>query len=394
MVPKKVLDVFVRVALFYLIARVALPSTIAISLSAAYTVLATTHRFEMLQKSREWLSSRWLITKDNDTIALFKALKSLQNYSDNCVSSTNHKRSLYKSMPIKHQRLGNSIHYPEKLNQIDQCFRNNQAILDKVVESALKHYKLSQADISKVTSSQHSQVVEGLCHYARDWASIGDEEVQPLIEYVKEKSRAIKDFKNTFVVVPGSGLGRIAHELACESFGKVIGVEYSWTMHLLNQFIYTQGFDFHPYVHTNSNHLSLQEQTRKVAVSKRQRPDILTNVQGDFLKMENKNPYKHVIFVTCFFMDTAEDIFSYMDKIDQMCSAVKGKKLWINMGPLKYGTAPKVEFTNEELLKVITENYGWHIDHQIPKPVKLGYMTDTHSMWQGYYGVNMWCASK
>ena len=102
--------------------------------------------------------------------------------------------------------------------------------------------------------------------------------------------------------------------------------------------------------------------------------------------------------VTAFFMDTAENLIDYMDTINELTRGKNGVKngYWINVGPLKYGTAARVELNAEEFAH-LRKKMGWQdIDNRISLDENqlVGYTTDKESLWQGYYGLAMWASER
>ena len=85
-------------------------------------------------------------------------------------------------------------------------------------------------------------------------------------------------------------------------------------------------------------------------------------------------------------MDTAENIFTYMDSIERL-SEYCYELHWINIGPLKYGTKPKVQLTAKEFQE-LREIRGWKdTDNGLPSidDSLSGYLTDKEALYQGFY---------
>lgn len=56
-------------------------------------------------------------------------------------------------------------------------------------------------------------------------------------------------------------------------------------------------------------------------------------VAGDFVEVYRDQPNSWDCIITCFFMDTARNVFEYIDTIR---TALKPGGIWINFGPLLY----------------------------------------------------------
>lgn len=62
--------------------------------------------------------------------------------------------------------------------------------------------------------------------------------------------------------------------------------------------------------------------------------------------------------VTCFFLETAENVLAYLDRINRI---LKVGGLWVNFGPLENSKEPcqkRIELSAEELLEIIPK-YGF-----------------------------------
>ncbi|CUM65248.1 uncharacterized protein PRCAT00002880001 [Priceomyces carsonii] len=344
----------------------------------------------------------------NMKIELLTAIKSMDDYKSNCESINNRRRSLFRKMSWSQKKLAESIGYLKKLNIIDESISKNQEILDEVVKASIGAYSLSIEDFNilqnqRTASSTNYRVIEALGHIYRDWTPIGFQEQVPLLKYIKHylKEFITEDEKlETAIIIPGSGLGRIAHELALLNFSSIHAIEYSGLMYNFNQFIYLNNerrYEFFPFNHSCSNFYTTGSQFRKYDIRLDiAKPKFLHHHHEDFLNFSLPKKEKNVVIITAFFIDTAENLLDYLDKILKLTGKVN--TYWINVGPLKYGSAAQVEFSAEELTK-IRKKMGWtdinltcSLDNK-DEPL-VSYITDKESMWQGYYGLSMWASKK
>lgn len=359
---------------------------------------------------------------EHSRIEILSAIKSLQAYSENTKNVNDRRRRLFKMMTWRQQKLCEDVGYLKKLAKIDQSISYNQKILSAIADGAVKSFGISYKDFDLLrgsnnsnTSSTNYRVIEALGHYIRDWSPDGDAELKPMMNYITEQLNRVipvHERLKTCVIIPGLGLGRIAHEIASvgtdigSSFGAVHAIEYSGLMHLCNQFIYSsenevKDYDIFPYVHSCSNFIDSSSQFRSSVVhSGQNKPENLALNHEDFRYFEipNKSLFENVVVVSAFFIDTAENLVTYLDTIQELTTPSRRNDIkngyWINIGPLKYGTAAQVELNSDELKK-IRKAMGWKdlnsinslnsSDNQL-----VGYMTDKQSMWQGYYGLTMW----
>lgn len=161
---------------------------------------------------------------------------------------------------------------------------------------------------------------------------------------------------------------------------------------------------YYPFIHSCSNHMDEASQLRSYNVyPKVKKPSNLHLHCDDFLNFEipNLNSYANVVVISVFFMDTASNMLKYFDRIKYLTESDKIRKgFWVNVGPLKYGSAPRAEFNYDEINE-IRLILGWKHMNKIEtsRSQKLedkfvGYMTDRQSLWQAFYSVCMWTSAR
>lgn len=106
----------------------------------------------------------------------------------------------------------------------------------------------------------------------------------------------------------------------------------------------------YPFLDIWSHQKTRDEMRRQIAF-----PDIPVNssqvllVEGDFTRVLKGRDSKYNAVVTLFFIDTARNLLSYLETINNLL--VPGG-LWLNFGPLLYGTSPWVQMSLEEIIDV------------------------------------------
>lgn len=336
---------------------------------------------------------------------------------------------MLKKLTKQQQKLCNEVGYLKRLKEIDHLIERNQELLYKVKTFILqelgiteRHFKLLQNLKKKKhysPSGSNFRVIEGLLHYLRDWDVHSTEEIDGILQYVINQIEHVvppEGRRKTCVVVPGSGVGRIAHEIATmgnrrESFNTVYAIENSGIMHLFNRFIYNKDkdseiFDIYPYLHSFSNQQNTSLQLRRYGIHYQSKPKNLVLKFGDFRKLtmyENAG-CDNIIVVTVFLVDTASNVLNYLDAIEKISKPDKERGIkngyWINVGPLKYGSLPLVELNLEEI-HLLRNKLGWAdinslvtLDNPNQHEKFMGYLTDKQSLWQAYYAVAMWCSQR
>lgn len=384
--------------LIYLCLETVWPSSVINKAILALLIAAIINKSSMFQQILKGKISNPII--DHSRGDLIKSITDIKSYTRNAKNWNDRKRLLFKRMPVDHQHMANTIKYPSKLNHLDKIVDRNDKLLQRVSQFAIEKHHITPQELSlldtKGAGNNYGQVVESLCHFARDWSKQHQEEIDPLIKYMQDQLSSGLNMQDTTIIVPGSGLGRIAYEMYKLKPKEVHSIEYSWLMVLMNEYIISQRAKenvdtIHPYIHTYSNHMSSDDQFRSVTL---QKPDSINENfhihQGDFNKFSLEPNSSNVVIVTCFFIDTAENMIQYFESITNLAKKYPGKKRWINVGPLKYGTAAQVEFNQEEVSQII-QMFGWKMSKKEQRQL-LGYLTNKSGLWQGYYDVLKWTA--
>ncbi|EMG49575.1 hypothetical protein G210_5620 [Candida maltosa Xu316] len=357
---------------------------------------------------------------------ILSAVQSLKNYETNSKVTNQRRRDLFKLMTSKQQKICKDVGYLDKLSKIDNAITANQKFTNDVANYTISKYGLSESDFEildndkknrSTTSASNYRVIEALGHYTRDWQSntIVGPELLPVFEYIAAQLSALIPYeakKDTCLVFPGSGLGRLAHIFSDYGYGAIHSIEFSGLMNAFVDFNYskpTQSYTFYPYIHTCSDFYNTESQLRTFEFEPLgSKPDSLYLHQSDFrdFKIPDRDKkYENVVVVTAFFIDTAENLIEYLDVIEKLTkpSGSVQRGYWINVGPLKYGSAAQVELNADEL-KDVRAKLGWKdysSVYSIYDKLSLGndtglvgYLTDKESMWQGYYGLNMFASGR
>lgn len=118
-----------------------------------------------------------------------------------------------------------TVRYRSKLDTAERLIRGNGKIASAIVDHALEFYSVSFSEliafekehVSDARISDHTSVVQALKHIVRDWSDDGVEEreaafpqiIESLTEYFPQR-----DGERIQVLVPGSGLGRLSHDIS------------------------------------------------------------------------------------------------------------------------------------------------------------------------------------
>jgi hypothetical protein len=276
------------------------------------------------------------------------------------------------------------VNYDKKLDDIEERIYENLMVCKSIVSNAMHFYSIGQKELDvHVREAEKSgrqadriSVSQTLKHFVRDWADEGLKERNdafPCILSTVSDLKAKLDRENPIkVLLPGSGLGRLGHEvanlggrtlfpLACTCIDVAAGFEVTvneWSMYMnlgyrfLENHTTNEPFAMHPFIDGMSHHATTNDMLRKIlAPSSSLNPTVLL-VEGDFNTAFKDQGGHYDVIITHFFIDTARNLMSYFDTI-QFLLKPGGK--WLNFGPLLYGTGPFVQLSLDEIIAVLEE---------------------------------------
>jgi carnosine N-methyltransferase len=288
-------------------------------------------------------------SRELESLHFWRVVHALLSYESRAIDQVTHWKSELSTLPPLH-----TTHYSPlpHFTHLLQCASFNQAMFNSIasprVVSRVFGFKVpdvlpmpSHSDMEKTRST--------LRIVARDWSEEGREERRlsygPIVEALEGHWGDRKERAGVKVLCPGSGVGRLALDVNLAGFGAV-GNEFSYFMLLASHKILNgcrgeaDRFTIYPWATEASNVLSRADQTRAVTI-----PDVIpgeARVQagvadvlfamaaGDFLEIFDEEGSFDAV-ATCFFIDTAHNVFQYIDAIVALLP-VGG--VWVNLGPL------------------------------------------------------------
>ncbi|KAF2123908.1 N2227-domain-containing protein [Dothidotthia symphoricarpi CBS 119687] len=300
---------------------------------------------------------------------LLEALFGFAKYRERNMAERNRWRGLYKNIGKKQkQALEHAVNYKKKLDDIEKLIYRNAVLCMDIVENAKDFYGIEQRELDEhIWQAEKSgrqadriSVSQTLKHFVRDWADEG----------VKERNDAfpcilttLSTLKTTFpsgkplkILLPGSGVGRLGHEVANLGDFEVTLNEWSMYMNVGYRYIENRtpevSFAMHPFIDGLSHHATTDDLLRKVtAPNIPPNPSVLL-VEGDFNTAFNGQGGQYDVIVTHFFIDTARNLMSYFDTIYRL---LRPGGQWLNFGPLLYGTGPFVQLSLDEIIAVVEQ---------------------------------------
>ena len=349
-------------------------------------------------KKLETNLSPQILSKDPEEFKRFLcAIDSMENYIFQNKYQVDALNKDYSSLDKKYLSKM-KYDYKTRIKRLEEAYNLNQIFLKKISQlykpnpSYLKN--ISMEEIKKNSYNESINLNWAVFMYiSRDWTTARKKERDinyiPIINTVKN---FIKPGAN--ILIPGAALLRLGYELALLGYN-IDANDYNFFNVILCDYLFNYSkkdeFSFQPLIRSFSNFL-----TEDAVFTKYSFPDedIGVNLEGkgkmkmfagDFTKMYNDKSNYYDCVITCFFIDTAKNIFEYIDVIEKV---LKNGGLWINFGPLSYHwigyqNIPSIELPYDKLKEVI-ENFGFDfINEEINKTVI--YCEMENSMKNDYY---------
>ncbi|KAF7318112.1 N2227 domain-containing protein [Mycena chlorophos] len=348
------------------------------------------------------LSLKSLDLTESPPFSLPRARNAFARYRQLSAVEAAHLNSSYNSISRPHKKIGFELGYPAKLKWLTEVTDANGRVTDAIARLAEGDFGLDLSPRGG-SSADLMRVKEALKHFIRDWSAEGlverDKIFAPILEVLK------RDEKRTEkrVLVPGSGLGRLAWEISELGFRQTTANELSFYMILALRFLLSPSttsqlnqHTIHPYAQWFSHQRTTDSLFRGISF-----PDALPRLSprfqlldADFLKLRDPGRYDYI--VTLFFIDTSLNILSTLEQIYRL---LRPGGVWINLGPLLWtsGGQAKLELSLDEVL-LAAEMVGFVFDEMEDgsktRTVASEYTADARAMMKWIYQAEFWVARK
>ena len=300
------------------------------------------------------------------------------NYKEDSLKDVEKMEKDFKSIGDKYLSFL-SFNYSTRINKIKQgILINEKFLLDIVNKYKNTHPKNNTKFNSTKRLIEINKLRSTLKLFIRDWTIEGKKERDmTYIPVMTEIKKYFQNFNDKKILVPGSGLGRLAFEIAklgCD----VDAIEVSYYMIICSDFIFNSSleknhYQIQPLIHS-FNCLKYENDPFQIfnfpdeninEIMNRNDFGKLNIIPGDFILSykDKSNCYDGVI--TSFFLDTANNIIQFIEIIYNI---LKKGGIWINIGPLLYHfhdipNEVSIELSWEEVKKIILK-FGFEIKNE------------------------------
>ncbi|KAF7589568.1 hypothetical protein BBP40_004147 [Aspergillus hancockii] len=348
---------------------------------------------------------------------LLTALHAFHRYKERNLVETKRWRDWYKKIP-KQQRstVESTVRYTRKLNTIEHLFETNEHLAHDIVKHGMQFYNLSKQELDSFIRGNEKQglntdrtsVSQAMKHFVRDWSDEGYDERQEAFPCVLSTLANISrnSEQPLKVLLPGAGLGRLAHEVNALGGFQVTMNEWSAYMNLAYRYLsslpVTNASSFHPYIDWWSHHATTADLQRSVSFPDRLASPSVLLVEGDFTTAFAEDTGKYDVIVSLFFIDTARNLVSYLEHIHRI---LRPGGQWVNLGPLLYGSAPFLQLSLDEVI-VLSEQIGFKFEETAPscggitipgmtvRGTEVAYARNRKGLSKNAYQAQFWVAKK
>ncbi|KLO09700.1 N2227-domain-containing protein [Schizopora paradoxa] len=312
-----------------------------------------------------------------------------------------------------YKRVASDVGYPVKLQRLSKANEANSKVAERIAHLAISQHNLN-ITFTPASGNELSKVREAFKHYVRDWSTEGAKERKvifgPILAALSEilQESGLSSANELDVLVPGSGLGRLAWETHEMGF-RTTAVELSPFMNIAFNFLLSPDHTakpfqhkIQPHAHWFSHQRSNEALFRTVAF-----PDVLPRLSetflilaDDFMRLQQstrnlsdgltKSGYD--VVVTLFFIDTSLNIIATLEQIHRL---LRPGGRWINLGPLLWtgGFQSSLELSLEEVLRSV-DLIGFDIDEKTRRSIDCEYTADGAAMMRWIYEAEFWVAQK
>ncbi|KAK7095621.1 hypothetical protein V1264_005008 [Littorina saxatilis] len=342
-----------------------------------------------------------------------RVVEAFKSYRSHCLRRIQSAEDHYLELPDQHQNY--LPRFRENLDVMRTCVAHNHEVIKLMLQEAevlfenknLTVVNGSQDPHLKPTLFDTDKVKTTIKQFYRDWSQAGKEERDacylPVIAAVEKRFPPdTHDTKGVNILVPGAGLGRLAHEFARRGYNCQAN-EWSLFMLLASNFVLnkcknTNSLRLYPWVHQWSNNMRSGHQTSHITFPDIDPSDLPEGVNfsmaaGDFLEVYTM-PGVWDCVAMVFFLDTAHSVVSYVEAVWKI---LKPGGYWINLGPLlyHYSDVPgesSIEISYEDLRSVI-KKVGFDIEEERDN-VRCSYTQNPLSMLHYQYRCVFFVARK
>ncbi|KAF1848774.1 N2227-domain-containing protein [Cucurbitaria berberidis CBS 394.84] len=297
------------------------------------------------------------------------------------------KHGRYAKQTPAQKAISKKLGYPAHFEKARKGIEVNARFSRQVARIAREAYHTGPQALEDEEEAEFRVVDFAFGHLSRDWSTQGAKERQAVFPSVLDglEQHFGRNGRGKKVLVPGSGMGRLASDIADLGYDVTANeLDYGAILayHLLTN--HTSSLHQHtlqPFVTKWTHQASPSSRYAALTVPDHWPNKTVKLVEGDFLEMFPQDGEFDAV-VTLFFIDIGDNVVDFLSNIHRLLNP---GGVWINLGPLKWGTHTALQLSAEEVLQ-LADLLGFDVDHTSRKSIDSVYAEQQDSLLKFIYG--------
>ncbi|PKY00678.1 methyltransferase-like protein [Aspergillus campestris IBT 28561] len=316
---------------------------------------------------------------------LAHCINSFEQYSFLAEQGLQRKHARYSKQDPAQKAISNELGYPAHFEKARKGIDVNAQFSEKIALIGREDYHTGPQALEGREDAEFGLVDLAFGHLLRDWSSQGAEERKavfpPILDTLERHFGG--NGRGNKVLVPGSGAGYdvTANEL---DYGSILAYHlltnhtHSLHQHTLQPFVTKWAHQANPSSRYSTSTVPDHWPNKAVKL-----------VEGDFLEMFPRDGEFDSV-VTLFFIDMSDNVIDFLSNIHRL---LKPGGVWINLGPLKWGSYSAIQLSAEEVLDLAVL-LGFDVDHTSRKDIESLYAEQPETLLKFTYVTQFWSATK
>ena len=331
----------------------------------------------------------------NELKRFLSVIKAMEYYSKDNLSDVEQMEKSLEKNNSKYPYPKYSFNYKDRITRLKLAIKHNQEFLNeliKIYDLPESYYKgIDKDDLISSRFYEQKFMTNVFIYTMRDWTEEREQErkdnyndiINDVFKYLP-KDKNGKEERYT-ILIPGCGLNRLGYELAKNGYD-VEGNDYLFLNGIFSDFIFNRSEknmnSIQPFIYSFRNFLYEDDVFKKfyfpnidINLKDNDKFGKMKMVVGDFISIYKNIKDYYDCVITCYFIDTAENIIEYIDII---YNVLKKGGIWINFGPLSYHFSNFPDRVSIELpydkLKEVIINFEFEYIYENIKDTYFGYM--------------------
>ncbi|CDM28193.1 hypothetical protein DTO006G1_2719 [Penicillium roqueforti] len=305
------------------------------------------------------------------------------------------KHARYSKQTPAQKAISNKLGYPAHFEKARKGVEVNARFSEKIAQIAREDYHTGPRALEDNEDAEFGVVDLAFGHLSRDWSTQGVKERQavfpPVLDGLEQHFGG--NGRGNKVLVPGSGMGRLASDIADIGYD-VTANELDYGSILAYRLLTNHTTSLHqhtlqPFVTKWTYQANPSSRYSALTVPDHWPNKAVKLVEGDFLEMFPEDGEFDAV-VTLFFIDISKNVIDFLGNIHRL---LKPGGVWINLGPLKWGSHTALQLSAEEVLQ-LADLLGFDVDYTSRKSIDSLYAEQPETLLKFTYVTQFWSATK